>query len=667
MLNHLPRQTQTSRLLAMGFSVIFLMLLAISWLALTTMQAYNDRMLTLIDSVTIKSAAAVQMRELVIRRTAAYRSLPAISDNDNYQQVIDSIHQLTRDYVAQRHQLQRLVSDVREIEILEVIRNAENASLEMQTRVSAYTDNNANLENQLETLHKVALSRDEVLRSQLNRLIEVEQAVADEQLMQNLDDYQRTRRFLLFMALTALVIGGLTITIVGKRIRAINRRVVHLATHDDLTGLINRREFKSQLQYLLQTASSSRKVWGLMYLDLDRFKIVNDTCGHHAGDRLLIELTSMIRARLRKEDRFARIGGDEFALIASAIDFDSIIQLAEQLRDLVEKYVFNYANQQFSVSLSIGLTPVRGDIQDLEQILATVDSACYVAKQSGRNRVHVARAGDADMIKYQSDLAGIQLIRKALSDQNLNMFYQPVYGIRDNDFVLEHCELLLRIRTDDDKLHAPGEFLPVAEKYNIIHEIDRWVLHYILDWMTTYQNQYQLPKLMINLSGLSFIDEKFVLHLIGELMNTEADIHQIAFEITETAAVDNLETAAHFMQQIKALGCKFALDDFGSGFSTFTYLKKLPIDYLKIDGSLVRNITRDSVDREMVRAINEIGHTVGARTIAEYVEDEHTLDLLRELNVDLAQGFGLQKPKPIDELLKELAPWQHPQTRFKAS
>jgi len=403
-----------------------------------------------------------------------------------------------------------------------------------------------------------------------------------------------------------------------------------------------------------------------MFVDLDRFKIINDTCGHHAGDQLLIQLTTLIQERLRRGDMFARIGGDEFAIIARGESFESIVNLAEELRVLVNDFEFHYAEQSFSVSLSIGVIPIKGDDTNIEEIISDVDSACYVAKQSGRNRVHVTQENDAEVVKYRNDIAGMQNIRAALAEDRLVLFYQPVYTILPDNVEMAHCEILLRIKSETGELFSPAEFIPIAEKYNVMTEIDRWVFSHVLDWVVEHQHTVETPKLLINLSGLSFINDEFLAFVVDQLQTRGVDPKKLAFEITETAAVDNMEKANAFIERIRKIGCDFALDDFGSGFSTFAYLKELPIDYLKIDGSLVKNLATDSIDREMVRAINEIGHTVGALTIAEFVEDDEALEHLRTMGVDYAQGYGLCKPKALSELAAELNPKQ-PEDYKKAS
>lgn len=645
------REASTKSIITTGFVAIFALMAALVWLSLATLQSVNHRMSALIENTEQKTSTAYQMRDVIRRRTAETRSLGQITAPQERERILNRIVGFTATYEKAQTQLQALGAGMGEREMLDKIRLDDERVSHAYDRVYEQLFSMLDSPDELKTAIGETQLQELVLLNHLNDLVEIERDIADSQLEQNQVHYQRTRQALLFISVAALILGIVIAIVVTSRVSRANAKIAHLASHDDLTGLANRREFEAQLARAVETASTSSKTFGLMYLDMDRFKIVNDTCGHHAGDKLLVELTEMIHGRLRKTDLFARIGGDEFAIIARATTFESIALLADDIRSLVNEFVFTYANQHFKVSLSIGLIPLRGDITDLQTLLTNVDSACYIAKQSGRNRVHVAHRNDADISKYKSDIASMQFIRQAVAEDRLKLYFQPVYKITSTGTSLEHCEILLRILSESGEVLSPAEFIPLAEKYNLMHEIDRWVLVHVLEWVKQHKGDYELPRLLINLSGLSFIDNEFLDFTFQQLQQEGIDPKRLAFEITETAAVDNLDLARNFMHRIKSLGCRFALDDFGSGFSTFAYLKNLPIDYLKIDGSLVRNLETDKTDREMVRAINQIGHTVGAKTIAEFVENEDILDILRDIGVNYAQGFGLQKPQEIELLL----------------
>ena len=653
---NLRDRDNTKAIISFGFIAIFALMITVMWLSMTTLHSINNDMSLLIRDTAQKTSRAYQMRDVIRLRSTTVRSLLQISDPVEREILFEKLIASTKTYTENRSILIVLAANKRENEIFDKVELADNRVAEAYDKASDLIYNMVHLPDALKSVLGEVQLQELVLLNHLNDLVLLEKILAQEALGENQRIYKKTQQLLLGLVIAAFGLSLLISITVINRVTKANRRIAHLASHDDLTGLANRRSFEEQLKYTIGLAQRGSEHFGLLYIDLDRFKMVNDTCGHHAGDQLLIELTDMIKSRLRRGDIFARLGGDEFAIIAKADTFKAITQLAEDLRLIVSDYTFRYADQSFKISLSIGVLPITGDDVAIESILTDVDSACYVAKQSGRNRVHITQENDADVVKYRNDIAGIQSIRQALSEDRLALFYQPVFKIEKHSVHMAHCEILLRIRNENGELFSPANFIPIAEKYNIMTEIDRWVFSHVMDWLSTYQDQYKVPKLLINLSGLSFIDDDFLTFVDARLQSGDVDPSSIAFEITETAAVDNLDKANVFIDRIRQLGSQFALDDFGSGFSTFAYLKKLPIDYLKIDGSLVKNMSVDRVDHEMVKAINTIGHTVGATTIAEFVEDDKTLQLLREMGVDYAQGYGLCKPRALKELLIELEP-----------
>ncbi len=650
----LYKEDNTKTIITVGFFAVLALMITVVAVAIVTMESVNSDMSALIKDTEQKTSRAYQMRDVIRLRSSAVRSLAQIQDPDKREKIFDQLIDHTNTYEESRQELIRFGANEREQEILDKIAEADARGAVAYNKTAHLIFNIINVPNELKTALAEVRLQELVLLNHLNQLVELEKVLSDEALAANQKTYKNTQKLMAGLVIAAILVSMLIAGFVIQRVTAANRKIAHQASHDDLTGLFNRRSFEQQLIQVIGHAQRSVEQYGLLYIDLDRFKIVNDTCGHHAGDKLLIELTTMLKGRLRQGDMFARLGGDEFAIIASGNSFDDVVSLAEELRNMISDYVFSYEDQKFQVSLSIGVLPIYGDVTDIEAILTDVDSACYVAKKSGRNRVHVTQENDAEVVRYRDDIAGIQSIRSALAEDRLTLFYQPVYFIGTESVQVAHCEILLRIKDENGHLLSPAKFIPIAEKYNIMTEIDRWVVSHVLDWIKANQDNYDLPHLLINLSGLSFIDDEFLEYIIGELDGGDIDARNIAFEITETAAVDNLDKANVFIDKVGALGSKFALDDFGSGFSTFAYLKSLPIDYLKIDGSLVKNMATDTVDREMVKAINEIGHTVGAETIAEFVEDDATLEQLRAMGVDYAQGYGLAKPSALQDLVEEL-------------
>jgi len=651
---------RTKVMISVGFFAVFLLMLLVTYLSMSTLSRVNRSMADLIHNPDQKPTLAYQMRDVIRLRSSEVRTMAQYSDPEEREKTFDKIFQSTQTYNTARTALIELGANPRENEVLTKIAEADERVHEAYDKAGNQIYNMLQDTDGLKSVLGNVQLRELVLLNHLNGLVQLEKTLSDEALSTNQKRYKKTRQdkktrqALLGAVIAAFVVSLIISATVINRVSRANNRIKHLASHDDLTGLNNRRSFEETLQHTMSIAPRSRSKHGLLYLDFDRFKIVNDSCGHHAGDQLLIELSQLLSQRLRKGDLFARVGGDEFSIIAEADSFEDIVSLADDLREIVQDYTFEYQSQTFKISVSIGVVPITGHEDDIETVLQDVDSACYVAKQLGRNRVHVAQHDDIEVVKYRNDIAGIQSIRTALDENLLTLFYQPVYRIQSESVEMAHCEILLRIQNEDGDLVSPGEFIPIAEKYNLMAEIDRWVISNVMAWVAEHQVEYQIPRFLINLSGLSFIDEDFLEFVVEQLDTNEIDPTKIAFEITETAAVDNIAKANEFIARLRAIGCSFALDDFGTGFSTFAYLKNLPIDYLKIDGSLVQNIPTDSVDREMVRAINDIGHTVGAKTIAEFVEDEETVELLRAMGVDYAQGFGLQRPDRLDSLLNDL-------------
>lgn len=646
---------RTTLLISGGFFAVFALMLLVAYLSVSTMNGVNRSMADLIHNTEQKTSLAYQMRDAIRLRSTEVRSMAQTNEPEDREKIFDKLIQSTQTYNKAHATLKKLAANERENEVLIKMADASARSYE-----SYYLVNNAiySVENNSDrlksTLSEVQL-RELVLLNHLNDLVQLEKELSAEALASNQDRYKKTLSWLIATVVATFAVSIIISGAVTNRVTSANKRITHLAAHDDLTGLHNRRSFEDALRRSVTLAKRSASTLGLMYLDFDRFKIVNDSCGHQAGDQLLIELCSILKEHLGPNDLFARVGGDEFALITHGENLNSVMELAENLRQQVEDYTFEYQSQPFKISLSIGVIPITGNETNIETLLQDVDSACYVAKQTGRNRVHLSHNDDIEVVKYRNDIAGIQSIRTAIENDQFVLFYQPVHRITENGTEMAHCEILLRIINEHGETLSPANFIPIAEKYNLMAEIDRWVISNVMMWIAKHQHEHDVPRFLVNLSGLSFIDEDFLTFVVSELHRHKIDPEKIAFEITETAAVDNVAQANTFIKELRKFGCRFALDDFGTGFSTFSYLKNLDIDYLKIDGSLVKNIPTDLVDREMVRAINEIGHAVGAKTIAEFVEDSATVDILRKIGVEYAQGFGIQRPASLETLVSHLS------------
>ena len=425
----------------------------------------------------------------------------------------------------------------------------------------------------------------------------------------------------------------------------------YVASHDALTGLINRREFMARLEHAVDRARVDLAEHALCYIDLDQFKVVNDTCGHAAGDKLLQELTALLHTQTREGDTFARLGGDEFGLLLPYCPMEKAAVIAEAMRKLVKDFRFNWGGRGFEIGASIGIVHIHKDSGDAAELLRSADSACYVAKAHGRNRVHVYQEDDLEVAEYHQHIAWLSRIRQALDRDEFELHFQTIQPLGRQGG--EHFEILLRLRDEQGRLIPPGAFLPTAERYDLMPTLDRWVIRTALARLAPLLRQDRSRICAINLSGQSLGDERLVDFILKEIATHDIPPGTLCFEITETSAISHLGHARELAQRLKAAGCFLALDDFGSGLSSFSYLKELPVDFLKIDGAFVRNIEHDPVDRAIVSSIVQVARAMGRKTIAEYVENASSLEWVRSLGVDYAQGYHISRPRPLEEFCVE--------------
>jgi len=420
------------------------------------------------------------------------------------------------------------------------------------------------------------------------------------------------------------------------------------ASHDPLTGLINRRAFEVAVADALRGAKDEGHHHALLYLDLDRFKIVNDTCGHGAGDVLLQTLSRLLQRHMRESDVLARLGGDELGVILSFCPLSRALGLADQLRQAVKDFRFVWNERVFEIGVSIGMVEISEHSKSMTELLVAADQACYLAKEQGRNRVHVYRESDVMLARRQGEIQWVSRLTEALEKDQFRLFSQPIVALDGS--AGEHQEVLLRIASPGavNGLILPGAFIPAAERYDLMVPLDRWVVSHVCRHIRDESRRRnasdadaQVPMYSINLSGISLGDEGMLGHITSEIMVHGIKPGQLCFEITETAVIANLPKAQEFIASLRALGCHFSLDDFGSGLSSFAYLRTLPVDYLKIDGLFIRGIAGNDINRALVKAINEVGHVMGIRTVAEYVEDPDTLAAVRALGIDYAQGYAV--------------------------
>ena len=433
-----------------------------------------------------------------------------------------------------------------------------------------------------------------------------------------------------------------------SELRGMERWMEYESSHDSLTGLINRQQFEEHLQAALLSVQTSDEHHVLCYLDLDQFKLINDTYGHPAGDRLLKEISGLLKECLGDDDSLARLGGDEFGIILKHQSLEAARRDAKALCRTVRDFQYTGQDKPYEVGVSIGLVPITAQWHDLAEIMRVADSACDVAKEMGRNRVHAYEPRDLALRQREVEMRWIQHIRQALSKEHFQLYYQNIVPLGSNPEHDTHYEILLRMKSDDGRVIRPTEFIAAAERYHLMPVIDRWVITHALRLLSNRLLRSDFNSMFaINISGQSLDDEEFLGFVMAKLHHSAVPPEMICFEITETVAATNLVMVQRFISVLRGIGCRFALDDFGRGISSFAYLKNLKVDYLKIDGMFVKDIITDEIGCAMVESINHIGHIMGIQTIAEFVESQDVLEKLIEMGVDHVQGYQLGRPRPM--------------------
>ncbi len=441
--------------------------------------------------------------------------------------------------------------------------------------------------------------------------------------------------------------------------RQMQRQLTYHASHDTLTGLSNREVFEKSLRSAIEDAiedtSDIEKNHALCHLNLNKFKLINDSCGHAAGDKLLKALAELIANQVRgASDTIARLGGDEFGILLRQCPEDAAIRIAENICEAIQNYLFTWENNIYQVGVSIGIASINKQSRDLLDAFSSAETACHVARERGGSCVHVYRADDAELVQRRDEMRIITQLVTAEKENRFELYCQEIQPIQE--ITKTGYEILIRMRDEDNQIVAPGQFLGAAERYNMMRQIDRWVLRNSIHTFANHPMLFDdISHFSINLSALSLTDDSCYDFIAAQFDETGISPELICFEITETAAIGNFVRAGGFISAIRDLGCKFALDDFGSGMSSFAYLKKLPVDYLKIDGMFVKGVLEDPIDYEMVRSINEIGQVLNLQTIAEFVENPEILHVIREIGVDFAQGYEIAKPKPLSSLIQQVS------------
>jgi diguanylate cyclase (GGDEF)-like protein len=438
-------------------------------------------------------------------------------------------------------------------------------------------------------------------------------------------------------------------------IHAMQLRLDHMEMHDQQTMLLNSKSFESRLKLAIDQVRQHGVKHAFCLVSMDQFKLVNDSLGHGAGDVLIERISRILKEEVDvRRDVLARLGGDEFGILFQESEPAVAARAAEHIRQRLESYVFEWNKVSHHITASIAFVPLYKGLATPNRILSVADAACRVAKDKGGNRIHIYKPNDQEVLKQRGNMAWLGRLKKAFEAGNFRLVAQPIQALEPKEFnkPFHHYEVLIRLYDENNQSISPDEFIPAAEYYSMMPRLDRWVVRTLLQTLQEVTQRVPRPVFAVNLSGQSLDEPDFLQFVLAEIQQAGISPAMLCFEITERVAIHNLELAQKFIGTLKSLGCSFSLDDFGTGVSSFGYLKTLPVDYLKIDGSFIKDIATDEVAETMVRSVNQVGHLMGVQVIAEYVENEQIIQILRDIGVDYGQGYGISKPIPLDEIIQ---------------
>ena len=646
----------TRMLVTFGFMAVLALMFSLAAISLEQLHSINKSMENMVKVTNNKTAAANDMRDAMRLRADSLKTMRLTEDiferDEEQQRFISHVGK----YRSAREKLVSLGMDEKEAAI--------NAQLQQLTTASQpYNDNVSELlmrdgpAVEVDAIMGKAATLQGLILDKLEELIKFEKENTQKALITSRNHYVNTRQLLFLLTGLALLLSTLVAHKVITRVSEKNRQLAYQASHDALTGLINRREFEHRVERAIAHARVQKATHALLYLDLDQFKVVNDTCGHAAGDELLQQLAQILLSSVRYRDTLGRLGGDEFGMLLENCPLDKAIEIANKLLSAIDDFKFTWAGNTFTLGISIGVVPIDRSTTDIASTMSAADSACYIAKESGRNQVQIAHLGDRRLQERHGEMQWVARLNRAMDKDQFVLYFQPIIPCANKPGTGRHVEILIRLIDDDGTIIAPGAFLPAAEKYNLLTNIDRWVIAHSLAWLVeNTNNDTALITISINLSGQTLGNPDMLKFIIDKMEETGAAPEQIIFEVTETSAITNITSATSFMLTLRGYGFRFSLDDFGSGLSSFTYLKKLPVDLLKIDGIFVRDILSDPVDFAMVKAISELGQLLGKEIIAEFVETRELADELRKMGVNYMQGHAYGKPQPLNNFVHAQGP-----------
>ena len=653
-INPFVRRYDVKVITSLGFALVISILLFSIIGSYHTTNTHNDLLSKLVRTASSKTVLAFTMREAIRERIDSLHTMAIQSDPFERDEEKMRFFGHASKYIRARQALIDQISTAPEREIFEKLdATAGRVGSPNNRALSALFDDNVPEPEERAAVQASIDGHLSLLRV-LDEMVRVIHQTTQNRINAAGESFRETMLMATLLGMVTFSIAVIIAAYVVINAGARNRQLSHQASHDVLTGLLNRQAFEASLRMTMEHCEITPEKHALMLLDLDRFKVVNDTCGHAAGDALLKELSEQLTSTLRHSDILARLGGDEFGVLLRFTEPDDAKRVAEKVREAVQAFSFSWENKTFRVGASIGLVPFGHETISLEELIRTADACCYSAKEEGRNRVHQAEFNDETVRRRSGEMHWISRINDAIQNDRFVLYGQIIKPLnRSLDDGRLALEVLLRM-TDEYStgLIPPGQFLPAAERYGIVPDIDRWVVSNSLRWLASLGNQAKHIRISINICGPAASDPQFHQLVRERIQQTGVPPESLCFEITESVAIRSLSNAAALVNALGDIGCTFALDDFGSGLSSFNQLRHLAVDYLKIDGSFVHNIDRDDINRSMVESINNIGKKLGKRTVAEFVENDRIKKILQEIDVDFAQGFGLHKPEPLSDIRK---------------
>lgn len=644
----------TKWIISIGFSTVLILMLLVTYLSLTQMDENIDQMSHLIEETYAKNTSTHLMRDSIFQRGEILDAMYLTKDYFDRDVLWLEFNAMAGRYIKARNVLKARNLSPAEHSILQRLKPLITRA-ELVNNEAAEAMLSTASEEEVRKKVTIALANRKSVLLILSELTDIQDKLAMNTLQDSMRYHDSSRSVIIYLTLTTFFIGVLIALLVIRQSSSKNIEIQHQASHDDLTGLPNRKEFENNLLHVFLDSKTNDSEHALCYMDLDHFKIINDTCGHDAGDRLLISLTKIIKEKIRGHDLLGRLGGDEFGLILKNCSLSKALEITQGLIAIVKKYEFKSGDRVFHVGVSIGVVAINKRTKNIAAAMSDADVACYAAKDMGRGRVHVHELHDDQMSTIQKELYWVADIQSSIQDNRFKLFTQAITPV-DPDEAVSMYEVLLRLKDDDNNMVSPGEYIPAAERFGLMKDVDLWVIKNALNYSKLLNSNANAPriKLFINLSANSLSDNKVCDYIINVLDELSLPKGCICFEITETAAIKNITQANKMITELKSKNIEFALDDFGSGMSSFGYLKTLDVDYLKIDGRFVVNMAENKIDYAMVAAMNEIGSVMNIKTIAEHVEDSLTFEKLKELGIHYAQGYYFSMPRPIDDLLKSV-------------